>query len=81
MSEAERCMDRHGSVFCQGDKGHAGPHWADVGRKDALLRWGDPRSYLGCFELRCVRKPGHETPHNDGHGTSWWEDDEIEVSP
>ena len=65
-----RCESVDGVYRCQGDAGHAGAHWADVGRSPAVLRWG-MRGY-GCFDPECVRAPGHPTPHRNGRGRSWW---------
>jgi hypothetical protein len=65
-----RCDSVDGSNRCMGEPDHAGPHWADVGRSPAVLRWG-MRGY-GCADTLCNRKPGHELPHRDGRGVSWW---------
>jgi hypothetical protein len=65
----KRCESIDGSLRCQGDDDHRGPHWADVGRGNAVLRWG-MRGY-GCFDSECIRAPGHAEPHRNGLGMSW----------
>lgn len=68
--ERERCESVDGVMRCQGLDGHFGPHWADVGKSPAVLRWG-MRGY-GCSDIDCIRAPGHSLPHRNGRGTSWW---------
>lgn len=65
----ERCTSTHGSFRCVGSEDHAGPHWAPT-TGDRAFRWG--MSGWGCFDPMCVKSPGHERPHNDGKGCSWW---------
>jgi hypothetical protein len=72
----KRCPEKHNVLQCQGSEGHRGRHWADTGRSPAVLRWGVEVGY-GCADTECVREPGHELPHRNGKGLSWWPEDEV----
>lgn len=73
-----RCDSVRGSLRCVGTTGHASPHWAPTTGHRAM-RWG--MSGEGCFDPDCVKTPGHQAPHNDGKGRSWWPmtDDEYDA--
>lgn len=74
----ERCVSRsRNQLRCVGMDGHPLPHWAPLSEHRAL-RWGGET--VGCFEPECNRDPGHDLPHRNGMGKSWWpyEPDEEE---
>ncbi len=64
----QRCEATTGSMRCQGEHGHSGPHWVDVGHVTGVNKWGVELSNRCAKWGDCILRPCHKGPCESGSG-------------
>lgn len=62
-----RCDALKGSSRCQGEHGHSGPHWIDVGG-GGVIKWGVEMHRRCAKWSECVLRHLHKGPCESGSG-------------